>query len=59
MSFDNSIELMESTAPNDEAVACEDVDGEESSSRHYFGNKELLEHTLNKNQDSNLHQYQR
>ena len=50
---------MESTAPNEEAVASEDVDGDESSSRHFFGNKELLEHTLNKNQDSNLHQYQK
>ena len=40
---------MEQTAPNEEAVASEDVDGDESSSRHFFGNKELLEHTLNKN----------
>ena len=50
----NSIELMLPTTsavglfglPNDEAVASEDVEGDENSSHHFFGgNKELLEHT--------------
>ena len=47
--IDNSIELMEPTAPNEEAVASEDVDAEDSNSRHCFGNnKELFEHTQSK-----------
>ena len=47
----NSIELMLPTslgllAHQDEAVASEDVEGDENSSHHFFGaNKELLEHT--------------
>ncbi len=44
--LDNSIELMLPSSPNDEAVASEDVEGDENSSHHFFGaNKELLEHT--------------
>ena len=46
VSMDNSIELMEPNAPNEEAVASEDVDADDSNSRHYFGNnKEQFEHT--------------
>ena len=36
---------MEPTVPNEEAVASEDVDADDSNSRHFFGNKELFEHT--------------
>lgn len=51
------MEFMKRTAPNDEAVASEDVDGEENLSRHFFGNKELVEHGKGK-QERNLHRYQ-
>lgn len=40
---------MEPTAANEEAVASEDVDADDSNSRHFFGNnKELFEHTQKK-----------
>ena len=44
VSIENSIELMQSVV-NEEAVASEEVGADESNSRHYFGNKELFEHT--------------
>ena len=47
VSIDNSIELMQSVV-NEEAVASEDVGVDESNTRHYFGNKELFEHTQRK-----------
>ena len=57
VSIDDSIELLKQTAAADEAVASEDVDGEENISRHMFGgNKELFEHVKNK-QETNLHRY--
>ena len=51
------MEFMKRTAPNDEAVASEDVDGEENFSRHFFGNKKLVEHG-NCKHERNLHRYQ-
>lgn len=58
MSIENSIELMQPQMPNEEAVASEDVDGDESSNHHFFGgNKELFELTQSKRKDSNLVRY--
>ena len=57
VSPEDSMELMKRTAPNEEAVASEDVDGDDNLSRHFFGNKELVEHGKGK-QEGNLHRYQ-
>ena len=58
ISINNSIELMLPNSLNEEAVASEDVEGDENSSHHFFGgNKELLELTQSKRKDSNLHKY--
>ena len=56
-SIENSIELMQSMV-NEEAVASEDIGVDESNSPHYFGNKELFEHTNKRQKDQNLHRYQ-
>ena len=46
---EDSIELLKQTVP-EEAVASEDVDGEDSQMRHFFDNKELIEHSNAKHQ---------
>lgn len=49
------MELLRQTVP-EEAVASEDVDGDDSQTRHFFDNKELVEHG-NVKRHGNLHQY--